>query len=112
MTHQEEEVDQRKEQKDQKDLPKKTKFDNLGTSKPISPVNEILSDKIFVAQSDILNVKCDVVVNDAKESSSTNSDIVLVSENVPVPLINDANVCFFNSVVQVFYSLSPFHRHI
>ena len=31
-----------------------------------------------------------------------------LAENVPVRLINGENVCFFNSTVQIFYSLIPY----
>ena len=39
-------------------------------------------------------------------------EIITTAERVPVPLINRENVCFFNSVVQVLFSLIPFRERI
>ena len=41
-----------------------------------------------------------------------NVDTTAITEHVPVPLQNYENVCFFNSVAQVFYSLLQFREHI
>ena len=48
--------------------------------------------------------------NDSIDHSTITN--VLPRPQVTVPLINDASVCFFNSVVQVFYSLIPFRTRI
>ena len=51
------------------------------------------------------------------EPNDATSQKVLLTENVPVPLRNiigkgKENICFFNSVVQVLYSLLPFRSHV
>jgi O-acetyl-ADP-ribose deacetylase (regulator of RNase III) len=40
------------------------------------------------------------------------TEIINIAEKVPVPLRNTENVCFFNSVVQVLFSLIPFRERI
>ena len=50
---------------------------------------------------------------DLTSSSTVNESLIYSScPVVPVPLQNKENVCFFNSVVQVFYSLHPFRARI
>ena len=43
---------------------------------------------------------------------SESNEAITLTENVPVPLKNRENVCFFNSVVQVFYSLIHFRAQV
>ena len=74
---------------------------NCGTVMRVSDLKPASSDK----------TQSETVVNSSANFSESN-EVITLTDNVPVPLKNGENVCFFNSVVQVFYSLMPFRAHI
>ena len=103
---------------------KKLNFCQLDNDKSINVHKDNYRNKIDIVKSDIRNINCDAIVSTISKSSSVNNFVNLnidysivpssvISRNFPIKLRNEnVNVCFFNSICQVLYSIPAFHSYL